>query len=112
MNPILQKRIEETAQKELEDTLEVTMSCQCANIAYEEFLQGAKYALTHQWISVEEALPEEYIHCFVAYKAMDSVLYSTGNYYEDNEEWYVDGYGFDAEVTHWMSVPQLKGGEK
>lgn len=66
-----------------------------------------------KWISVEEALPEEDIpNCFVAYKTLDMVFYSTGSYEKDNDEWYVDSVGFNVKVTHYMPIPSLEGGEK
>lgn len=72
----------------------------------------SNFILSNQWISVEEALPEDTELYFVAYKAMDGVLYSTGCYEAKFKEWYVDGYGYNADVTHWMPIPSLIGGEK
>lgn len=98
MNEILQKRIEEAAKEFDKEGLRII------------FENGANFILNNLWISVEEALPEKDIpNCFVAYKAMDMVLYSTGSYEKDNKEWYVDGVGFNAEVTHYMPIPSLKG---
>ena len=104
MNEILQKRIIEAA-RDYSDHNYID-----EGVEVPAFLEGADFALKNQWISVEEGLPKEDIpNCFVAYKAMDMVLYSTGSYEKDNDEWYVDGVGFNAEVTHWMYIPQLKG---
>ena len=115
MNEILQKRIEEAKQKEY-PLPPIVDGAVCKVLAMAEqtaYKKGAIFALQNQWISVEEALPEEDIpNCFVAYKAMDMVLYSTGSYEKDNKEWYVDGVGFNAEVTHYMPIPTLEGGEK
>lgn len=71
------------------------------------FVEGANWVLSNQWVSVEDELPEYIPNCFVAYKAMDNVLYSTGSYEKDNDEWYVDGFGYNANVTHWMPIPPL-----
>lgn len=99
MNTILQKRIEEAAKKE-------------PWLSEESFVNGCKYILDNLWISVEEAPQADIPNCFVAYRAINMVLYSTGSYEKDNDEWYVDGVGFNAEVTHWMPIPTLEGGEK
>ena len=48
MNEILKKRIEEAANDRYTDN----------TFAYNGFIDGAEYALSNQWISVEEALPE------------------------------------------------------
>lgn len=104
MNEIIQKRIEEVT----------IFLFKQRGLDKESCKQAMDYILANQWISVEEALPEEDIpNCFVSYRAMDMILYSTGSYEKDNKEWYVDGVGFNAEVTHWMFIPELpKGGEK
>lgn len=117
MNEILQKRIIEAARKEREQCREDNNEIWRGNPTYNDveasFTKGANFALQNQWISVEEALPEEDIpNCFVAYKTFDKVFYSTGIYEKDNDEWYVDGVGFNVEVTHYMPIPSLKGGEK
>ena len=54
MNEILKKRIEEVPYKKIHPyNTEV-------NDAYNKgFEKGAEYALSHQWISVEEALPDD-----------------------------------------------------
>ena len=49
MNEILKKRIEEAANDRYTDN----------TFAYKGFIDGAEYALSHQWISVEDALPNE-----------------------------------------------------
>ena len=122
MNIILQKRIEEAAEKyaytnwENDDYHEgVEEGMPFDPIGYLEkcFKKAATFALQNQWIPVEEALPEEDIpNCFVTYKTLDMVFYSTGSYEKDNDEWYVDSVGFNVKVTHWMQIPSLKGGEK
>lgn len=49
MNEILKKRIEEAANDRYTDN----------TFAYKGFIDGAEYALFHQWISVDEALPDD-----------------------------------------------------
>jgi hypothetical protein len=85
-----------------------------SNAAYYAAMKVADFILRNQWISVKDkkSLLEDIPNCFVAYKAMDMMLYSTGSYEKDKDEWYVDGFGYNAEVTHWMPIPpQLEGEE-
>lgn len=110
MNTILQKRIEEAAKEIGKKFYFVGMNPNEA--AYKAAIQMGNKILQNQWIPVKEELPEKDIpNCFVAYRAIDMVLYSTGSYEKDNDEWYVDGFGFNAEVTHWMEIPKLNGNE-
>ena len=55
MNEILKKRIEEEAVEHAES---IPQSDERKEYSREDFIAGAEYALSHQWISVEEALPE------------------------------------------------------
>ena len=118
MNAILQKRIEEAARYIAELCPDCDLHCKGTNpcipkILYQKLIEISIFALQNQWISVEEALPEEDIpKCFVTYKTLDMVFYSTGSYEKDNDEWYVDSVGFNVKVTHWMEVPSLKRGKK
>jgi len=104
---IYKKRIEEAAYRESSkyDVFEIKES----NAAYYAAMKVADFILRNQWISVKdkEALIEDIPNCLVAFKEMDMVLYSTGSYEKENDEWFVDGVGFNAEVTHWMPIPQL-----
>lgn len=49
MNEIQKKRIEEAANDRYTDN----------TFAYKGFIDGAEYALSHQWISIDEALPDD-----------------------------------------------------
>lgn len=106
MNEILHQRIEEAAFQEgsMYDTI------QEKNAAYSTGMKIATFALQNQWISVEEALPEEQTPVFVAIFKDKIKLYS--------EAVYRDGsfvvHGVDKiQITHWMMIPELpKGGEK
>lgn len=110
MNTILQKRIEEAAFQESS----MYNTIQEKNAAYSTGMKIATFVLQHQWISVEEALPP------------------IGKVYND-EKWsdwvlirthkggaYLDSYIFHKhtwtnnrdDVTHWMPIPELKGGEE
>lgn len=108
-----QERIEQEARKYciemnyiLPDDTEYSLEAQTAIAAY-------KYALSHQWIPVDEELPEDYEKVF--FKAVgknDSVCYGTG--YVVKEDWYTDVQRieqdyFKFKITHWMPIPTLKG---
>lgn len=62
MNEILKKRIEEASDTEMSQYYnDDEYPCGIKDIQSdfkEAFKKGAEYALSHQWISVEEALPE------------------------------------------------------
>ena len=70
------------------------------------------FALQNQWISVGEALPE--------FQQDVVVTNSEGDYWtawRSNENCeHKDNNGFVnygiGEITHWMPIPSLKGGEK
>ena len=121
MNTILQKRIEEVAENHE----------QCYNVGEEHgylythkgdikeaVIYGADFALQNQWISVEEALPterdkeDEQYSTNVFARTKDCIRYAYYDFY--NESWcsVEGGYRFGGDVTHWMPIPSLKGGEK
>ena len=98
MNEILKKRIEEAADKHSfkylsQDRIEeLELGCH-----YEAgFMEGAQYALSHQWISVEESLPE----------ANENVLALIGGV-----PVVAKGYHVRERlrgVTHWMCIPKFE----
>lgn len=118
MNTILQKRIEEAAKmynarsySPFDDPYELSKEferdCYC-------FKEGANYALSNQWISVEEALPEENVFVFVRGENTLGTFFNS-DYIGCNGDWYLlSNYGTvpDRKITHWMPIPSLKGGEK
>ena len=86
MNEILKKRIEEAANDKYTDN----------TFAYKGFIDGAEYALSNQWISVEEAMPE----------ANENVLALIGSV-----PVVVKGYHVRArlrDITHWMPIPKFE----
>ena len=117
MNEILQKRIEEAAEK-------IVCSVQCAYFdldktccCYEKkfCMKTAEEVLQNQWISVEEALPEIKEH-FVS----EDVLckYSDGSmgfdYLKENmfgQQWF-EHECEESVVTHWMMIPTINNEEK
>ena len=118
MNAILKKRIKEAAEK-------IVCSAQCAyfdldktcNCYAKKFcIKTAEEILQNQWISVEEALPKDFEKVFFrAVGKNDTICFGIG--YVANEDWYTDiqcgeqDY-FKFEITHWMPIPELKGGGK
>ena len=90
MNEILKKRIEEAANDRYTDN----------TFAYKGFIDGAEYALSHQWISVEEAMPE----------ANENVLALI-----DGVPVVAKGYHVRArlrDITQWMPIPKFETKEK
>jgi hypothetical protein len=77
------------------------------------FKCAANFILQHQWISVEEALPEETEDGFCDDKF---VLYcseypATASYDHKSKKWYYGDYEILG-VTHWMPIPSLEGGKE
>lgn len=76
------------------------------------FLEGAKFALENQWISVEDDLPcnheelidtdKPYFTVFVLALWADGFSSITKMVKSSTGEW-----EWTSDVTHWMSIPQL-----
>ena len=67
------------------------------NDAYKEgFKNGAEYALSHQWISVEEAMPE----------ANENVLALIGSVPVVAKGYHVRARIGD--ISHWMPIPKFE----
>lgn len=106
MNTILQKRIEEAAYQYIQSDAVAPENMQ---LAFGDFIKGARWALQNQWISVDEALPPKedndssitvLVHCQKGWCGIDYYRYKYG-------EWLNNG----DSVTHWMEIPSLEGGE-
>ena len=86
--------------------------------AIDAYIEAAKSILKNQWISVEEGLPterdeeDEQYSTNVFARTKDCIRYAYYDFY--NESWcsVEGGYRFGGDVTHWMPIPSLKGGEK
>ena len=106
MNEILRKRIEEACiagSKQYSDTSKYS------KVGYlRGFNEGAEYALSHQWISVEEALPE---------MEKEVVLFNKNSirHYEigwlrkekgcSKSKWAItNGFVEDDDISHWMPI--------
>ena len=90
MNEILKKRIEEAENDRYTDN----------TFAYKGFIDGAEYAISHQFISVEDALPE----------ANENVLALIGGV-----PVVAKGYHVRARIrniSQWMPIPKFETKEK
>ena len=103
MNEILKKRIEE-AVKEYSDFNEID----------EGFIEGATFALDNLWIPVDEALPKEnklgdsdfvFVKTSIRYPFLACYSYK-------HETWKDINHVAIHGVTHWMPIPEMKGGKK
>ena len=66
------------------------------------FIAGANWALSHQWISVEDGLPKENRLVFVRINTPFGISYQA--------DLIVNGIWNDSfNVTHWMPIPKLGG---
>lgn len=94
MNEILKKRIQNIPYR-------ITRVGNGANDAYNEGVRyGAEWMLSHMWISVEEALPENQDYVLAAYK--DSLFMAW--YRARNNMWH-NIYGIEMDVDRWMPIP-------
>ena len=98
MNEILKKRIEEAAEKSSfkylsQDRIE-ELDLECH---YEAgFIDGAEYALSHQWISVEDSFPG----------ANENVLALIGSVPVVAKGYHVRARLRD--ISHWMPIPKFE----
>ena len=92
MNEIQKKRIEEAAVEHAES---IPQSDERKEYSREDFIAGAEYAISHQFISVEEALPE----------ANENVLALIGGVPVVAKGYHVRARLRD--ITHWMPIPKF-----
>ena len=114
MNEILKKRIEEAAGQRSfkylsQDRIEeLELGCH-----YEAgFIDGAEYALSHQFISVDEALPEPEEEV-VLFNKNSIRHYEIGWLRKEKEysksKWAItNGFVEDEDITHWMPLPKFE----
>jgi hypothetical protein len=120
MNELLQQRIYEVAKKKY------CKNCPFESIKYckkcsliKEPIDFAAFALQNQWISTSESLPPcpdddaiSEVSIKVIARTKDGVI-RYAYYHHYLQQWFsaetstrIDG------VTHWMFVPQMKGGKE
>ena len=115
MNEILKKRIEEAAREGSKHyDPNVSKYSQGKQVGYiRGFNEGAEYALSHQWISVEEALPElnkEVLVLFPDGTATVTVRCKTFNADgRDVISWKNGDYTYaDSWIKYWMPIPKFE----
>ena len=89
-----------------------------------DFIEGATYALTHQWISADEAMPPLEDECGLSVSIDVVVKFELGAvttawYDYDRNEWHLMVGGnvcgddlIEDKVTHWMPIPKIGGEER
>lgn len=71
-----------------------------------DFTAGAKWVLSHQWISVDKESPKKSGTYFIKTKIGYGIAI-----YNCNGGWFdIDGKPF-TKITHWMEKPPTEGGE-
>ena len=105
MDEILRKKIEQAAidgSKHYDPN--VSKYSQGKQVGYVRgFNAGAEFALSHQWISIDEALPE----CSVMVLVKDKY----GNYdiaYLSKKGYWIANDGKEIIVSFWMSIPKFE----
>ena len=77
-----------------------------------DFLEGAKFALENQWISVDDKMPYEYTELLMNQDTTVPILTKTERlgyfvqymYYSPTQGWmFTEGGG----VEYWMPIPEL-----
>ena len=117
MNEILKKRIEETGRAgSLHYNPETSAYSQGKQVGYLcGFNAGAEYALSHQWISIDEALPEEdpdldkWLLVLVRVKIEEDStvdVLQLGLYY-GNGRFSCESRNIKA--VAWMPIPEMEG---
>lgn len=107
MNEILKKRIEEAACDycDKKQYIEIVLNKNA-------FITSAEYILSHQWINVEEALPEYGEPVIVAYGDEEyGLCHRSGNPDVLTDKNGFCNYGY-KEVLGWMPIPEFETKEK
>lgn len=107
MNERIEKAAGEYAAKTIED-YEVCNSEFVQELAV-AFEQGAAFALSYQWVKVEERLPRDREHILICYQSYHEgrwlTLYMTDRY--EKESGFNGGWIKPEHVIAWMPIPEL-----
>lgn len=125
MNEILQQRIEAAVKKTACPQCVFNDGGTCNNDddckLFDDFVGLMTFALQNQWVSVNEALPKEnriiarLSESFCGTKDCIEVLHFCERYGLTSPEGYYDLCGENvptSAITHWMPIPEMKGGEE
>lgn len=92
----------------------VSMYSQGKQVGYlRGFREGAHFALSHQWISVEEALPELMERVLVAYRLMNKISVCImkriphDSADPNNGKWHWSLVNHKKDVIAWMPIPKF-----
>ena len=105
MNEILKKRIEGAAVEYAES---IPQSDERKKYSREHFIAGAKYAISHQWISADEVLPE-YDEAIIARNYNGEIFFchrSNRIGVETDDDKWCNYTG--AKIILWMPTPEFE----
>ena len=102
MNEILKKRIEKRRTDYADILYPLFKYPYQHSAARASFAAGAQYALSHQWISVEEALPKSEDWVIVMYD-VGLMEVRKGIYVRVNKP-----LCENIKITHWMPIPKFE----
>ena len=98
MDKIMKKRIEEAADRFGHLYPRVSVA-DVITFRKDAFNAGADYVLSHQWISVEEALPQDEENVIVSMAGVPII--GKGIHVKENLKENL------KHITHWMPIPKL-----
>jgi len=107
------EQIEAKTKEWCKQNIECDGNCRwCPNERYKDyFIEGANWALSHQWVSVEDELPPQ----IEGWDRSEKVIVRTkSNYIESSiydykyNRWITE-LSYDK-ITHWMPIPPMEEG--
>ena len=115
MNEILKKRIEEAAREGSKHyNPNVSKYSQGKQVGYiRGFNEGAHFAISHQWISVDEALPELMERVLVVYRLMGRISICImkriphDSADPNNDKWHWSLVNHKEDVIAWTPIPKF-----
>lgn len=72
---------------------------------YDGFIAGANFALSHQWISVEERLPEDDQLVLAHFSDVNAEMCYATAYYTDGGWNTPDDWYYECKIDFWMPIP-------
>ena len=114
MNEILKKRIKEACREHYE----FRRTHPHDDVKNFSFVEGAAFTLSHQFISVEEALPELMERVLVAYRLMGRISICImkriphDSADPNNGKWHWSLVNHKEDVIAWMPIPKFETKDK